>query len=606
MQNDNNSNDPLVAWVMQNVNEFEQWRAENFKASWGEFYRAWRGIYKESDKARQSERSRLIPPDLSQAIEVAVADIEEAAFGRKNWIDIEDDIKDETPEKALVQQLLEDYELDKVQDGMAESILHGAVYGTAIGKVVVKEKSFKSPTENGIEESKEIRVVFEPVDPNNFVIDPAATTIDEALGCAQIIIKPIHGIKAKQESGVYYKGELGACNDDMVSQLDGLQRPQNTEGMCKIVEWHGLVPKVLLKKKTGSVADLPDSPEMVEAIVTIANETFRLKAVENPFLMKDRSFIAYQHDKIPNSFFGRGIAEKGWHPHKALEAEMRGRIDAMAFSIHPMVAMDASKVPRGEKFTIFPGKTILTNGNPAEAIQPLKFNPPDLASFKATNDYERMTQMATGSMDSAAGGAISSRNNTASGMSMILQGAIKRSKRTMRNAEQNFLDEWVRKSAWRYMQFAPERYPSMDLKFKVHSTMGLLAREFEQGQITQLLNTTPPGSPTYLMLMKSFYENSTLTTKEEMLELLEQQLQSSLQPQPDPKAEFDAKKLELEALRSEADANKKNAEGQLATAKIDLVDADILKITEDLERKEFDSVSQATHNTTVHNHSKAS
>ena len=457
---------------------------------------------------------------------------------------------------------------------MAESILHGAVYGTAIGKVVVKEKSFKFPTENGIEESKEIRVVFEPVDPNNFVIDPAATTIDEALGCAQIIIKPIHGIKAKQESGVYYKGELGACNDDMVSQLDGLQRPQNTEGMCKIVEWHGLVPKVLLKKKTGSVADLPDSPEMVEAIVTIANETFRLKAVENPFLMKDRSFIAYQHDKIPNSFFGRGIAEKGWHPHKALEAEMRGRIDAMAFSIHPMVAMDASKVPRGEKFTIFPGKTILTNGNPAEAIQPLKFNPPDLASFKATNDYERMTQMATGSMDSAAGGAISSRNNTASGMSMILQGAIKRSKRTMRNAEQNFLDEWVRKSAWRYMQFAPERYPSMDLKFKVHSTMG--------------------------------YENSTLTTKEEMLELLEQQLQSSLQPQPDPKAEFDAKKLELEALRSEADANKKNAEGQLATAKIDLVDADILKITEDLERKEFDSVSQATHNTTVHNHSKAS
>ena len=59
-------------------------------------------------------------------------------------------------------------------------------------------------------------------------------------------------------------------------------------------------------------------------------------------------------------------------------------------------------------------------------------------------------------------------------------------------------------------------------------------------------------------------------------------------------------------MRSEADANKKNAEGQLATAKIDLVDADILKITEDLERKEFDSVSQATHNTTVHNHSKAS
>jgi F0F1-type ATP synthase membrane subunit b/b' len=64
--------------------------------------------------------------------------------------------------------------------------------------------------------------------------------------------------------------------------------------------------------------------------------------------------------------------------------------------------------------------------------------------------------------------------------------------------------------------------------------MGLLAREFEQGQITQLLNTTAPESPEYLMLLKSFYENSTLTTKDEMLALIEKRLEESMNSQNIP------------------------------------------------------------------------
>jgi hypothetical protein len=599
------SNDPLVSWIMHHVDTWQAWRDQNYKEAWGEYYRAWRGIWDEKDRQRSSERSRLIPPDLSQAIEVAVSDIEEATFGRKNWIDIENDLKgDEAGEQQgnLVQQLLEDYELDKVQDAMSESFLLGAIYGTAIGKVAVLEKEFKFPGKQGIESRKEVRVVLIPVDPNNFVIDPAARTIDDALGCAQIMVKPIHTVKEKQKQKIYETGEVGGFSDTVNFEALGQKRPTDTSGMVKITEWHGLVPKGFLKKKSGSKDDLGDNPELVEAIVTIANDGFRLKAVENPFTMKDRSFIAYQHDKIPNSFFGRGVAEKGWHPHKALEAEMRGRIDAMAYSIHPMIAMDATKVPRGEKFTVYPGKTILTNGNPAESIQPVKFSPPDLSSFRATADYERMTQVATGSMDSATPVGTSPRNNTASGMSMILQGAIKRSKRTMRNAEQNFLDEWVRKSAWRYMQFAPDRYPMMDFKFKIHSTMGLLAREFEQGQITQLLSTTPPDSPVYLMLIKSFYENSTLTVKEEMLALVDKQMQEAMQPkQPDPRDQLQAARVELEKMRADADSQKKAAESALIAKQIEKIDAEIKKIDADIEVNEFKAVNDAAHNTIVHN-----
>lgn len=554
-------NDPLIGWIMERITPWQQWRDRTYKDDWGEFYRAWRGIYKEGDKQRQSERSKLIPPDIMQAIEVAVADIEEATFGRKNWIDVEDDIADDSPERGLVNQLLEDYELDKVQDAMSESFLLGAVYGTAIGKVVVKTKDFKFPGAEGIETKTEVRVCLDPVDPNTFIIDPAARTIEEALGCAQVMVRPRHGIIQKQKDGVYAKGDIGGFTDDGVDfEALGMERPSDTTGLAKITEWHGLVPKKLLRRKSGTV-QVNESDEMVEAIVTFANDSVRLKAVENPFTMKDRSFIAYQHDKIPNSFYGRGVAEKGYHSHKALEAEMRGRIDAMAYSIHPMIAMDATKVPRGEKFTVYPGKTILTNGAPGESIQPVKFSPPDLSSFRATADYERMTQVATGSMDSATPVGQSPRNQTASGMSMILQGAIKRSKRTMRNAEQNFLDEWVRKSAWRYMQFAPDRYPMMDFKFKVHSTMGLLAREFEQGQITQLLNTTAPESPEYLMLIKSFYENSTLTTKDEMIALIDKRLQEAMNSQNIPPEVMQQQLQQIQAqIQAQANESIKQAE----------------------------------------------
>ena len=40
---------------------------------------------------------------------------------------------------------------------------------------------------------------------------------------------------------------------------------------------------------------------------------------------------------------------KGITAQKALDAELRARIDALALTIHPMMAMDATRMPRGAK-----------------------------------------------------------------------------------------------------------------------------------------------------------------------------------------------------------------------------------------------------------------
>jgi len=105
----------------------------------------------------------------------------------------------------------------------------------------------------------------------------------------------------------------------------------------------------------------------------MANDEYILRAERNPFMMEDRPFVYYQHDIVPNKFWGRGVCEKGYNPQKALDAEMRARIDSLALTTTPMMAADATRMPRGVKLEVRPGKTILTNGDPRQAIMPLSF-----------------------------------------------------------------------------------------------------------------------------------------------------------------------------------------------------------------------------------------
>ena len=72
---------------------------------------------------------------------------------------------------------------------------------------------------------------------------------------------------------------------------------------------------------------------------------------------------------------------------KALDAEMRARIDALALTTHPMMAVDATRIPRGDKFEVRPGKMILTNGAPQDAIMPFKFGQLNQISFNQAQNF---------------------------------------------------------------------------------------------------------------------------------------------------------------------------------------------------------------------------
>lgn len=627
----------LVSYVLDYVQEWTYYRDTNFKDKWDEYYRLWRGIWQGKDKTRDSERSKLISPALSQAIEATVAEQEEATFGKGKWIDLSDDILDQDRVDAdyLRNVLLEDFEAQKVPGSISEIYLNGAIYGTGIGKINVARRLVKKPIAESVQtvfgqstnsrlrvkEVPEVIVFLEPVHPRSFVIDPTARSIDEGLGCAVTMVKPKHEILQKQEKGLYRPGHLGDYMDDEDVHSQGEMKAPTPRGKVKVIEYFGLVPRSLLEQVQGEkdedfmteegVVDLfPTGPEeisesdLVEAFITIANESVLLKAIKNPYLMMDRPLIAYQHDTVPDRFWGRGISEKGYNPQKALDAELRARMDAMALAAHPMMAMDATRLPRGMQLGVRPGKNVLTTGNPNEVLMPFRFGNIDASTFHQSGELERMIQMGTGAMDSAAPISQNPRNQTASGMSMIAGASIKRTKRTMQNIERNFLVPLINKSLWRYMQYNPQRYPPSDFKLIPRSTLGIMAREYEQQQLTNLISTVPADSPAYWIILRGIFENSSIDNKEDMLEILNQHMEQVMNPEPpppDPALELEAQKIQLEAQDKEAarmldaerirtDQERVRIEGIKAAQKEREMDIEAEKAAAEIMKKEADSI----------------
>lgn len=580
--------DELTGWVMARVEPWRQWRDTQFKDRWAEYYRLWRGFWQENDKNRESERSKLISPALQQAVEMTVAEMQEATFGRGEWIDIDDDYED--PEKddilMLRDQLLSDLEYCNVPASVSEAYLNGALYGTGIGKVMIG-RYVKG------EYAGRFKVWLESIAPQNFVIDPAARTVDDALGCAHEIAVPRHRVLKKQMDGVYYDTPAGKWSGETeLFDMSGRQltRDLNKDDVVFLTEYHGLIPKRLSKgeytydqsapERDGDGRTVTDDGELVEAIVTIANKGVLIRDVLNPYVNQDRAIIAYQHETVPNQFWGRGVSEKGFNPQKALDAELRARMDALGLLTYPIMGADATRLPRGLDLKLRPGRMFLLNGRPSEILEPITFGNLEPNTFQNSADLERMVQMGTGAMDSATPLDSNRRNETSSGMSMQFGGFIKRSKRTMQNIERNFLGPFITKVMWRYMQFDEERYPT-DFKFNVRSSMGIMAREVEQSMLAQLIQTVPPESPLYPLVIKGIIANGASPNKGEMLKAIDnmmapdpeaQAIQKKMQQLQVDAAQWTVEKLKGETAQALANAELARAKAEEASAKIELED----------------------------------
>ena len=548
----------LENWVIRKCDTWRDHYETNYAAKYEEYYRLWRGIWAAEDSDRQSERSRIISPALQQAVESSVAEIEEATFGRGTFFDIKDDLNDQESGDVvyLRQKLHEDFAKTQIRKQIGECLINSAVFGMGVAEVVLEDVKEMAPatqpimdgqlTAVGVNITDRTVVSLRPVLPQNFLIDPVATTVENALGVAVDEFVSRHTVEQLQEEGVYRDVYVGNAAPDYDIEPDQ-DLTSYDEDKVRLTKYYGLVPRDLLNKtereemidEDEDIADIVDDVQeesresyYIEAIVVIANGGVLLKAEENPYMMQDRPILAFPWDVVPGRFWGRGVCEKGYNSQKALDTELRARIDALSLTVHPMMAMDATRLPRGSRPEVRPGKIILTNGDPRTVLQPFNFGQVNQITFAQAEALQRMVQMSTGAIDSAGIPGSINGEATAAGISMSLGAIIKRHKRTLVNFQESFLIPFVKKAACRYMQFDPENYPVNDFKFVATSSLGIIAREYEVTQLVQLLQTMPPDSPLYNSLIQSIIDNMNLSNREELLATMDQAAQSA-QPTPE-------------------------------------------------------------------------
>jgi hypothetical protein len=576
----------LTSWVTDHITRWRDHRDANYMDTWLEYERIFRGQWDIQDKTRESERSRIISPATQQAVETRHAEIMEAIFGQGEFFDIEDDIKDVNGNpfdvEQLKNQLMEDFKKDKIKKSIDHIELMAEIYGTGIGEIIVKTETEYIPATQaipgvakaaaiGVTEKERVAIKVKPVNPKNFLIDPNADSIEDAMGVAVEKYVSLHKVVEGIERGIYKKVDIGSSYDDQdLEPTQDLKQYQDDK--VKLVTYYGLVPREYLTEgeeveyeeifPEGSDAD--EHCNLVEAIIVIANDGILLKAEENPYMMKDRPIIAYQDDTVPGRFWGRGTVEKAYNMQKAIDGQLRAHMDSLALTTAPMIAMDATRLPRGAKFEIKPGKAILTNGAPSEILYPFKFGQTDGNAAAAAQNFERMLLQATGTVDSAGMPSNVPRDAGAGGMSMAMAGIIKKYKRTLSNFQEDFMIPFINKAAYRYMQFDGERYPSVDMNFIPTATLGILAREFEQQQMIALLQTLGPNTPVLPLILKGILQNSSLTNRGELIQTLEQMSQPNPEAQ---QAQMQQQQLQMALLQAQiqdlqAKAAKSGAEAQ--------------------------------------------
>jgi hypothetical protein len=574
----------LVSFVVDHCDRWRTYRDINFLPQWEEYERIFRGQWASEDKTRESERSRIVTPATQQAVETRHAEIMEAIFGSGEFFDIKDDIKDVDGNPLDVEmlklQMMEDFKRDKLRKHVDQVVLLAEIYGTGIAEITTSmEKEFVPATMPmpgqaqaaiGTVERPRVSVKPMPINPKNFLWDPNGTTVDDCMGVAIEKYVSIHKIVRGIEKGIYRKVNITPTYED--TDLEPTQEvSQYQDEKVLLLTYYGLVPREYLNKvEDEDIVELfpdesaaEDYQDMVEAIIVIANDGMLLKAEENPYMMKDRPVLTYQADTVPNRLPGRGTIEKAYNMQKSIDAQVRTHLDSLALTASPMMAVDATRLPRGAKLTVQPGKAIYTNGNPNEILYPFKFGQTDGSSITTAEKFQQMLLQATGTLDSNGMVSAVGRDAAGTGMSMAVASIIKKYKRTLVNFQEDFLIPFINKAAYRFMQFDPERYPSVDMVFIPTATLGIIAREYEQAQFISLLQTLGPDTPVLPIILKGIVANSSLSNRAELMQRLD------AMGQVDPAAQekqMIQEQLAMQAAQAQIAVNTTQAEQNRAEA----------------------------------------
>jgi hypothetical protein len=201
-----------------------------------------------------------------------------------------------------------------------------------------------------------------------------------------------------------------------------------------------------------------------------------------------------------------------------------------------------------------------------------------------------MLLAATGTLDSSSmPNSVAGGEASGAGLSMALSGLMKKNKRALINFQEDFLIPFIERAAWRFMQFDPERYPVKDFKFMPISTMGMVAREYEQQQMVGLMQTLGPNSPITPVLLQGIVQASSLSNREDIIGQLQKM------SQPDPQAQQRA--MQEEQLKNglvEAQINYYNSQSGKSVADAQKTQIEAQLLPQEAEAKMIGNISRGS------------
>ena len=100
----------------------------------------------------------------------------------------------------------------------------------------------------GVYEKDRFLVKLDPIMPQNFLIDPLATNIDDALGVAIDKMVPYHQVKQGIDNGIYFDVEVSTTAYDTDLEDASKITQVYEDDMVRLTKYYGLVPTELLSK----------------------------------------------------------------------------------------------------------------------------------------------------------------------------------------------------------------------------------------------------------------------------------------------------------------------------------------------------------------------
>lgn len=419
---------------------------------------------KESGMSK-AQKSRVFVGSTRGKIRSARAKIKDSLFGANMFpFDTKptnEQLKDfsDTVEEIITYQLEEGHFKKMLGQGVGSL----GIYGTGfIFGPFVKPMTYESvePTPQGLKETvyRWDCPYYEHARTMDVYPDPEAEDVRQGMGVYWASRKQPDFIRSlKGEPGYDDSAIDAALNEKITAFTDqGSDRTDaarmnlyryTREGRIWFTRFFGKVKKSELAQWKNPSASSSDDKEMVEAIVIMAGGRV-IKAEENPYKNQKRPARRCVYEDVEHEMWGVGIAENNDPHQRVTNAAFRLFIEGKAYALLKMCSIDRSKYEVSEDFKFFPGKRFqmkpgLTPDERKSAM--IWHDTPDVTagweSLIALS--EKFSDDDTGITKYTQGDDASHLNDTATGISMIMNASSLPLKEVLSNIDEMWIESMI-------------------------------------------------------------------------------------------------------------------------------------------------------------------